>query len=320
MTTDSRKSFRLGRPSDFELTNDVINSYKVIKERVMRELLKLSDQAEGLIIDQINDEMKSTGGKIIGRGILIGCGVASLFLLSNPIGAAVGITGTVIGYAIMGGSKIYEMRCKKKDAIKIANIYDKVTTELTDYTEAKEKVLKEMDMYDVFESGKEFKDNLELFREIMLRAERQANQDFTNIEEFLTKLKKSYNKLDGKEKAMLNSKSFLATMGTLLSGGQGQSQEKVEKVAKGVQVAVNVISDVSKAPWVEAIHGLNVIINSGFIIMDGISFYKLYNMKKAWHSGDKRKEELLENSKFEDQKKMKDLIREIHFGIVNDEF
>ena len=102
----------LGRPSDFKRTDRVIAQHKAVKQEVLVALQDLIEKSEGLVIQKIEDEMWATGGKMAGRVIVIGCGVASLILLSNPVGAAIGLAGTVIGYMVWGGSKVYEMRCE----------------------------------------------------------------------------------------------------------------------------------------------------------------------------------------------------------------
>ena len=320
-TTTTRRSIRLGNPSDFRLTNDVVNEHKETKENVLKVLQALADDSEGLIIEQIEDEMWSTGAKVAGRGIVIGCGVASLILLSNPISAAasaVVIGGTVIGYAIVAGAKAYEMRCKMTHSDKIKSIYKRLTAELDKYTDSYNKVLKELDMYDIFDSGKDFKDNLKLFRGIMERAEEKCGFDFIGIEEFLTKVKKCYNGLDDDKKAHLNAGNFLKCVGALL-GGVGSSTSSMADIASVADIgsAVGGIA-VSASPWWEAIHGLNIIMNAGFIRMDIKKFWELQTMRKSWNAGGEERTELLKNEKFEDIVQMRDLIREIRDEIMKE--
>ena len=50
------------------------------------------------------------------------------------------ITGIVIGYAIVGGSKLYQMTCKKEHSEKIANISTKLTKQLDRYTKSQNKL------------------------------------------------------------------------------------------------------------------------------------------------------------------------------------
>ena len=84
---------RLGTSSDFEVTNNVIKEHKLLKSDILRVLRDLSYEAEDLVIEKVDNEMISTGASISGRGIVIGCGTASLFLLTNPIGATIGAIG-----------------------------------------------------------------------------------------------------------------------------------------------------------------------------------------------------------------------------------
>ena len=76
----------LGKPSDFRRTDRVISNHQVVKQEVLDALQDLIEKSEGLVIEKIEDEMWATGGKIGGKGIVIGFGVASLFLLSKPRG------------------------------------------------------------------------------------------------------------------------------------------------------------------------------------------------------------------------------------------
>jgi len=380
----------------FERTNNVMKTYYATKERVVRELYSLSDQAGDLVIEQVNYEMDSTRLKLIGRGVVLGCGVANMFLLGNSIG----IAGNIIGYIFIGGSIIYEMKCKENAVKKITSIHEKLKAQLTDFIDSRENALKEMDKHGVFASGMDFKDNLEQFREIMLRAEKQSSYDFTPIEEFITKLKKMYNQLDESQKNTLNSKLFLDTMANLFSGEQ---KEKIADIGKSgkeenqvnhaeiartlvdpgaasgpvavavagtgsrattsgtVAIAVSgtgsgaksgavsgtgsgatsgaVAGDVSGTgsvatsgtasgteavsgfSWATAIQGLNLVFNTYYIFADGYKLYELYNMKQTWQSGQPGdQDQILNHAKFEDQKKMKDLIRDITIAIMNDKF
>ena len=50
------------------------------------------------------------------------------------------IAGIVIGYVIVGGSKLYQMTCKKEHSEKIANISTKLTKQLDRYTKSQNKL------------------------------------------------------------------------------------------------------------------------------------------------------------------------------------
>ena len=71
-------------------------------------------------------------------------------------------------------------------------------------------------------------------------------------------------------------------------------------------------------PWWEVFHGLNILINSGFILMDGKKFYDLYKMRRDWGEGGEERQELLKNNKFEREVKMRDFIRNIRDSINSD--
>ena len=94
---------------------------------MVQALKDLAEKAEGLVIEQVEGDIKSTAVKMVGRGIVLVSGIASIFLLpAAGLGAAVGITGVVVGYVVLGGSKLFEMRCRREQAKKMRDIYDKV--------------------------------------------------------------------------------------------------------------------------------------------------------------------------------------------------
>ena len=72
-----------------------------------------------------------------------------------------------------------------------------------------------MDMYGIFDSGREFTENLESLREIVLKAEKEGKKDFMEIEEFFSKLKRVYKNLNNDQKIMLRAKDFLQSTGKL---------------------------------------------------------------------------------------------------------
>ena len=154
-----------------------------------------------------------------GRVIVIGCGVASLILLSNPVGAAIGLAGTVIGYMVWGGSKVYEMRCEAKHAEKLRAIYEKLHEVVNRYTESQDKVLRELDLYLAFESGKDFEETLEIIRNMVVTAEKQAKESFINIKKVLVILEEGYQNMDDEQRDKLTSSDFLHTIGKLMDCG-----------------------------------------------------------------------------------------------------
>ena len=50
------------------------------------------------------------------------------------------IAGIVIGYVIVGGSKLYQMTCNKEHSKQIANISTRLTKQLDRYTESQNKL------------------------------------------------------------------------------------------------------------------------------------------------------------------------------------
>ena len=60
----------MGRPSDVQAMNDVVAAHKTMKQKVVQVLKDLAEKAEGLVIEQVEGEMKSTKLKMVGRGIV----------------------------------------------------------------------------------------------------------------------------------------------------------------------------------------------------------------------------------------------------------
>ena len=173
MATHTR--VRLGRPSDIKVVNDVVAKHKMLKDEVIQALKDLSERAEGLVIEQVKGEMWSKAGKIAGRGIVLVSGITSVFLLpAAGLSAAVGIGGIAVGYIVLAGCTVYEMRCNRKHAEKLKDISDKVEAEVNRYTESQKKIFSELGTLSAFDAGQGFAENLKLIRDIVERAEMQA--------------------------------------------------------------------------------------------------------------------------------------------------
>ena len=56
------------------------------------------------------------------------------------------------------------------------------------------------------------------------------------------------------------------------------------KLDIGTGSATIILDTVSSGPWYETIHGLNILINIGFLGVDIKNFYQLYQMRKSWKS------------------------------------
>ena len=197
--------FRMGTIEDFKKTNKTILDFKAVKNEVKEALNQLAIDSENIVIEQIKGEYNATIGKMVGRGAIIVSGICSFWF---PIAAC----GVAIGYVIVGGSMIYEMKVKKDKVDKMKKIRDDLNTQLEKYNEAYQKVLKEIGCYDAFMfTGNEsqMRENLKRINDIIDQAETQFNADFVEIKEFLLKVRKVYSKLTDKEKSTLNSKDFL---------------------------------------------------------------------------------------------------------------
>ena len=307
---------RLGRPSDIKAVDDVIQKHKMLKMEVIQALKDLSEKAEGLVIEQVEDNMWSTAGKMVGRGIVIGCGIASIILApAAGLGAAIGIGGIVVGYLVYGGSKLYEMKCSRKHAEKLKDISDKVEAEVNRYTESQKKMFSELGTLSAFDAGQGFAENLRLIRDIVERAETEANRFFSNIDEVVAALKKCFNSLSEDKKRNLDAEDFLLTMSSLTKEASMPSKVKLGDFGSA---AASVIGDAAgAAPWWEVFQGLNVLINAGLICMDIKKFWKLYKMREAWNEGGEAKQDLLKNPIFKEELSMKNLIDNIRIQIAD---
>ena len=164
-------------------------------------------------------------------------------------------------------------------------------------------------MYNVFDSGKEFTENLEILRAVVIKAEKDAKVDFMEIEEFFSKLKKCYKSLNDEQKIMLRAKDFIQSTGKLL---EKASQSKIgQKMDIGTGSAAVIFDSISAGPWWELIHGLNILINVGFLGIEINKFQEFYKLKNSWKTGGNAKVEVMKNSKFENEIKMRNLIIEI---------
>ena len=88
------------------------------------------------------------------------------------------------------------------------------------------------------------------------------------------------------------------------------------KLDIGTGSATIILDTVSSGPWYETIHGLNILINIGFLGTDIKKFYDLYQMRKSWKSGDR--EDVMENPMFQNEIKMRDLIIKIRDTMMID--
>ena len=325
----SNSKVRLGRPSDIKAVNDVIARHKIQKEEVIQALKELSERAEGLVIEQVQGEVWSKAAKMVGRGIVLVSGVASLFLLpAAGAGAVVGIGGVVIGYAIVGGSKLFEMRCNREHARKLKDIYDKVEEEVSRYTESQKNIFSELGTLSAFDAGRGFAENLRLIRDIVERAERQANTFFPNIDEVVAKLKKCYISLPEDKKEKLDSQDFLSTM-TSLTGGLASAGASiavdalkaatVEGASSAASAAASTTgSSAATVPWWHVVHGLNIAISGFLLCMDFKQFVELNKMRHDWDEGGEAKQALLKNEKFEKEIQMRDPINKIGDQILSE--
>ena len=74
------------------------------------------------------------------------------------------------------------------------------------------------------------------------------------------------------------------------------------KLDIGTGSATLILDTVSSGPWYETIHGLNILINIGFLGVDIKNFYDLYQMRKSWKSGNyEEKVDVMGNPMFQNE-------------------
>jgi len=336
------------KQSDFKITNGVISEHDKIKEGVKEFLSNLAEESEGLVIEQIEQErwkhMMSAFGSTI--NILVSGAALAILPIPVPSGAE-----SIIGYAFIGGSKWYEMRCSEEHAEKLASIHKRLHTQLNLYTSSQEKVFKELDKYELFEHGKNFEENLDAIRALVRKAEKQSEEKMVNIKKFLSKLEGRFYELDDNNKENLSSMDFLMSVGRLIGntvmtqnnkdGGRNKDGSWMEEAGRSVIgtvlgcTALDTATGGSKvldtatggcefldtATGVTAstyIHGLNLLANLGFLVTDIKNIIELNNMRDDWYKGGKEKQLLLKNSKYEAAVNMKKLINQIRDKIMED--
>jgi len=326
------------KQSDFKITNGVISEHDKIKEGVKEFLSNLAEESEGLVIEQIKQDMMKHILSAFGSTINILVSGAALAILPIPVPSG---KGSIIGYAFIGGSKWYEMRCSKEHAEKLASIHKRLHTQLNLYTSSQEKVFKELDKYELFEHGKNFEENLDAIRALVRKAEKQSEEKMVNIKKFLSKLEGRFYELDDNNKENLSSMDFLMSVGRLIGntvmtqnnkdGGRNKDGSWMEEAGRRLIGTVlgctaldtatgesKVLDTATGVPASTVIHGLNLLANVGFLVTDIKNIIELYNMSDDWYKGGKEKQLLLKNSKYEAAVNMKKLINQIRDKIMED--
>ena len=325
MATNTRN--RLCRQSDIEVVDivkaveDVIQNNKTLKGEVTDALKLLSERAEGLVIELVKEEMWSTAGKVIGRGIVIVGGLASIILTIPAVaalapaglGATCGIGGIIVGYLVWGGST-YMMNSPQEHAMKLRSIFDDVEVEVNRYTESQRRMFSVLGHLGAFDARQSFAVNLKLIKDVVEKAEMEAETFFPNIEEVISKLKRCYSSLSEDQKGKLNAEDFLVTVSSLVQGSS--MPDKVDLGEVGTAVVSFIGDAVGSAPWFETIQGLNVLINAGIFRMDVKKFWELNEMRMAWNAGGEAKIKLLKNPKFKKEVAMKELINKFRDQIL----
>ena len=79
---------------------------------------------------------------------------------------------------------------------------------------------------------------------------------------------------------------------------------------------INLAETLSAGPWWETIQGINILLNLGFLYQDIKHFFELYELRKSWNNGDR--ENVLNNPRFENELKLRDLIIGIRDTMMSD--
>jgi len=304
-------------PRDYIESESVIKEHIKVKKDVLDLLLKFADEADGLVIEQIEDDIFKIKIRGVGRVInIFSSGVAIAFAV-NPVFTTAGIT---IGYILVGGSRLYEMKCS--NAAKLDSIKERLEKQLDRYIDSQEKVFKDLDKYEVFEHGKNFEENLAAIKALVREAEKQSDEKFSNMKNMLCNLEKIFNNLDDFKKEKLNSEDFLSSVADLLSKWgagkeRGKNDEDIkllgEPAAGAVGAGLGISTEGNKPAWSFGtyMHWLNIVGNFGFLVMDINELNRLNRDWQAWHEGGEKKQTLLGNSKFDLNVKMKTMIHQI---------
>lgn len=315
-------------PLDFIESESVIKEHIKVKKDVLDLLLKFADEVDGLVIEQIEEDITEIKNRVAGRVInIFSSGVAIAFAV-NPVLTSAGIT---IGYIFMGGSRLYEMKCSKDRAENLESIKNQIEKQLDRYTDSQKKVFEDLDNYEVFEHGKNFEENLAEIKALVREAEKQSDEKFSNMKNMLCNLEIFFNNLDDFKKEKLNSECFLSSVADLLwkwraANERGENDEDIKLlgepaagVAGAAVVGLGISTPGNKPAWLPTwqpymitfMHGLNIVGNMGFLIMDINEYIKLNRDWQDWHEGGEKKQTLLGNSKFDLNVKMKTIIHQI---------
>jgi len=208
-------------PSDFIESDGVIEKHNEVKNDVVDLLFKLAEEADGFVIEQIEQDITKIKIRGAGRVINILFSGISIVFVANPWTPVVGAIGVTIGYVISGSSVGYVMWCSTKHAGQLKKIQERVEIQLKCYMSSQEKVFKELDKYEVFEHGRNFEENLAVIKALVRETEKQVGKKLSNMKNLFCNLEIFFNNLEDFKKEKLNSKDFLSSVANVLGAAKG---------------------------------------------------------------------------------------------------
>jgi len=318
-----------------EAVLEAIKEHQKAKKQVTDALKQLSRDVEGIVIDKMESEYNATIANIVGRSIIIGVGTVSLIMLANPVTAAasplVGLAGTVIGYAIVGGSKYYQMSVREKHAKRVKKVHEDLLIQLEKYAKSQAAVFDTFDIkMALLTEGKDIKKNLNRIRDLVEEIENESNGlSFKALLLFIEKAKAKYISLSQEQKKSLHIEDFvvkakelmkvlppalLSVNATNYTAAASAIGGVINDVAgAGMHVGGTAGASVLSSPWLNVFQGINIAINGIFLINDIDKYLKLKEMKgEGWSV----KRIFQKTSDFNKEQQLRDLIEDIRDEIL----
>ena len=193
----------LQRPPEILRLNEAFQRYQESKDQLCQDLQKLADNADGLILDHVDQDLEAVKKSMTGRGIVIGSGIASICLYTSPVGVALGIGGILAGYALVGESKHYKLRCKNARADQMKRILEDLQKGMNNFEIVQGEVLEMLDGLGMFtirnpdNFSVDFKENYRKIRDMIEDFESQTKSSLNQLLKYLLSVKEKVEKLPG---------------------------------------------------------------------------------------------------------------------------
>lgn len=304
------------------------------KKEVTDALKKLSRNVEEIVVEKMESKMNAALARIVGRTVIIAAGGVSMIMLATPaapLSPVVGLAAAAVGYAIIGGSHIYEMSVKKKHEERFKEIQKELNEQLDKYTYSQSKVFNILNVkMALLTEGEDVKKNLIRIRNIVQAIEDESDGlCFKELFLFLEKAKAKYMSVPQDQKENLQINDFLLQAKELMSNvtkaastvygaatvGAGSKTSGATALGGASGDMLGTIGTAAAAlPLFEIFHGVNILINGVFICQDVKKYMNLRSMK-----GDKwRAEKIFEENpeEFLKEKELREIIEDIRDEIL----